>query len=371
MAKPNIATASAARGRGGRAAATSESTGVTGCCNDTDMQALLRHQRECCIQHTAISAPVGVAVITGTGSTSQQPGFRPYGGAVDNRGEVRDFLTTRRARITPEQAGLPDHGGKRRVPGLRRTEVAALAGVSVEYTRSSNEATWPARPNQYSRRSPGRCSSTKPNARTCSTSPAPPAAPSAAAGEPAEDPAQHLQHPGHPRSSGVHRNARMDILAANPLCYALYAGILTPQTLPLNLARFLFLDPRAPEFFVEWDTVADDTVAALRTEAGRSPRDRNLTDLVGELATRSDEFRTRWARHNVRLHRTSPKRIRHALVGEMQLTGDALELPGAGAGTPTSPAAGSPATAKRQRSGEPSFYVSVRQRQFRYFRSCE
>ena len=102
--------------------------GLTGCCNETDMRALLRHQRECCIQHTATSAPVGVAVVTGTGSTSHQPGFRPYGGAVDNRGEVRDFLTTRRARITPEQAGLPDYGGKRRVPGLRRTEVAALAG---------------------------------------------------------------------------------------------------------------------------------------------------------------------------------------------------------------------------------------------------
>jgi len=147
----------------------------------------------------------------------------------------------------------------------------------------------------------------------------------------------------------------MDILAANPLCYALYAGILTPQTLPLNLARFLFLDPRAPELFVEWDTAA-----ALRTEAGRSPRDRNLTDLIGELATRSDEFRTRWARHNVRLHRTSHKRIRHALVGEVQLTGDALELPGEGLTliTYTAPAgsapAESPATAKRQPSGKPT-----------------
>src|SRR5205085_10573479 len=86
-----------------------------------------------CIQHTAISAPLRVAGIRDTGSTSQQPRVRPYGGAVDNRGEVRDFLTTRRARITPEQAGLPDYGGRRRVPGLRRTEVAALAGVSVEY----------------------------------------------------------------------------------------------------------------------------------------------------------------------------------------------------------------------------------------------
>jgi len=87
-AKPSIATAGAARGRAGRAAATSASTGVTGCCNDTDVRALLRHQLECGIQHTAISAPEGVAVIRGTGRTSKQPGFRPYGGAVDNRGEA-------------------------------------------------------------------------------------------------------------------------------------------------------------------------------------------------------------------------------------------------------------------------------------------
>jgi hypothetical protein len=126
------------------------------------------------------------------------------------------------------------------------------------------------------------------------------------------------------------RNSRMDILAANQMCFALYADILTPQALPLNLARFTFLDSRAPEFFVDWDTVADDTVAALRIEAGHSPLDRSLSDLVGELATRSDAFRTRWARHNVRFHRTAPKRIHNKVVGELQLTGDALELPGDG-----------------------------------------
>lgn len=251
---------------------------------------------------------------------------------MDNRGEVRDFLTTRRARITPEQAGLPNYGGKRRVPGLRRTEVAALAGVSIEYY------------TQLERGNLGGASDSVLEAL-------------AGALQLDEAERAHLFDLARAASSPIRggrrtsqskirasiyrildalaapayiRNARMDILAANPLCYALYADILTPQILPLNLARFLFLDPRAPEFFVEWDTVADDSVAALRTEAGRSPLDRNLTDLVGELATRSDEFRTRWARHNVRLHRTSPKRIRHALVGEVQLTGDALELPGEG-----------------------------------------
>jgi len=124
------------------------------------------------------------------------------------------------------------------------------------------------------------------------------------------------------------RNARMDILAANPLCMALYGDILTPQSLPLNLARFVFLDQRADGFFLDWTTIADDLVAALRTESGRSPLDRKLSDLIGELATRSDEFRTRWARHNVRLHRTAVKRIHNPIVGDVELTGDALDIPG-------------------------------------------
>ena len=95
-----------------------------------------------------------------------------------------------------------------------------------------------------------------------------------------------------------------------------------------DLARFLFLDPRAQEFFLDWDTVADGAVGALRGEAGRNPLDRSLTDLVGELATRSDEFRTRWSRHDVRLHRTAVKQLRNKLVGDIELTGDALEIPG-------------------------------------------
>jgi MmyB-like transcription regulator ligand binding domain len=85
---------------------------------------------------------------------------------------------------------------------------------------------------------------------------------------------------------------------------------------------------RAEDLYLDWNTVADDTVAALRMEAGRSPLHRKLSDLVGELATRSDSFRTRWARHNVRHHRTSAKHIHNPVVGDLTLTGDALELPG-------------------------------------------
>lgn len=124
------------------------------------------------------------------------------------------------------------------------------------------------------------------------------------------------------------RTGRGDIVAVNPLCSALYGDILRPETLPMNVARFVFLDPRSQEFFLDWDTVADDTAAALRIQAGQTPTDRQLSDLIGELATRSDAFATRWAKHNVRLHRTATKRLHNPIVGDLELTGDALQLPG-------------------------------------------
>jgi len=124
------------------------------------------------------------------------------------------------------------------------------------------------------------------------------------------------------------RDARMDILAANPLCVALYDGILTNDGTPTNLARFVFLDGRAHGFFLDWDEVADGTVGSLRAEAGRNPMDRALTDLIGELTTRSDPFASKWAQHDVRLHRTATKRLHNSLVGDLELTGNALELSG-------------------------------------------
>lgn len=122
----------------------------------------------------------------------------------------------------------------------------------------------------------------------------------------------------------------MDVLAANSLCFALYSGIFNPATLPVNLARLMFLDERSRNFFVEWETIADDLAAALRVESGRNPRDRALNSLIGDLAAGSTEFSTRWARHNVRFHRTARKTMRNPLIGEIELTGDALELPGEG-----------------------------------------
>ena len=251
---------------------------------------------------------------------------------MDNRAEVRDFLTSRRNRLTPEQAGLAAYGGNRRVSGLRRTEVATLAGVSIEYyTRmergnlsgvSDTVLDAVARALQLDEAERGHLSDLARTASATATGT------SRRIPRPIVRPSINRILDGMTGVPAYVRNPRMDILAANPLCMALYGDILTPQTLPLNLARFMFLDSRAHEFFLDWDTIADDLVAALRTESGRSPLDRKLSDLVGELATRSDEFRVRWARHNVRLHRTTVKRIHNPVVGDIELTGDALAISG-------------------------------------------
>jgi len=122
------------------------------------------------------------------------------------------------------------------------------------------------------------------------------------------------------------RNGRMDVLAANRLGRALYSEMFADPRRPVNSARFTFLDPHATTFFVDWDHAADDSVAVLRGEAGRNPHDRALTDLVGELSTQSHAFRTRWARHDVRYHDTGAKRLHHPVVGELELTFEVLTL---------------------------------------------
>ncbi len=245
---------------------------------------------------------------------------------------MREFLTTRRANVTPEQAGLPTYGDKRRVPGLRREEVALLAGVSADY---------------YIRLERGNLAGVSEQvldalARALRLDDAERShlhdLVRASAG-PVRGPrraAPSKVRPGVLRilesMSGPTyvRNARLDILAANDPALALYDGILDRKHLPMNLARFLFLDDRAPGFFLDWETVADDAVATLRGEGGRNPQDKSLTDLVGELATRSTEFRTRWAQHNVKHHRTASKQLHNSLVGDIDLTGEAMELAGDG-----------------------------------------
>jgi hypothetical protein len=124
------------------------------------------------------------------------------------------------------------------------------------------------------------------------------------------------------------QNGRLDVLYANELGRALFPGLFSDPNRPANLARFVFLDRSATDFFIDWESIANDIVALLRAEAGRDPYSRALTDLVGELSTHSEEFRVRWAAHNVRIHRTGVKNFHHPVVGDLTLTYEVLELPG-------------------------------------------
>jgi transcriptional regulator with XRE-family HTH domain len=248
---------------------------------------------------------------------------------VDNRNEIRQFLTSRRAKISPEQAGLPTYGGNRRVAGLRREEVALLAGVSVDYyTRlergnlggvSEGVLDALARALQLDEAERGHLFDL---ARAATTT-----------ARPRRRPTPQRVRPGIQRildamdAPADLRNGRRDILAANRLGYALYSELYLDPVRPANVARFVFLSPRAREFFPDWEGAANDLVANLRTEAGRNPHDRGLQDLVGELSTRSQEFRSRWAAHHVRQHQTGRKRLHHPVVGNLELTYEVLALP--------------------------------------------
>ncbi|MFC4470758.1 helix-turn-helix domain-containing protein [Streptomyces xiangluensis] len=249
---------------------------------------------------------------------------------ADFRAEIREFLGTRRARVTPEQAGLPTYGGeRRRVTGLRREEVALLAGISSEY---------------YTRLERG-------NATGVSESVIEGIAQALQLDEaerihlldllrgagatrpPRRRPAQQRVRPAVQRvldsmtgTPAFVLNGRGDILAANDLGRALFSPVYADPVRPPNNARFIFLDPHAPEFFRHWDEVAGDAVAMLRAEAGRDLYDRRLTDLIGELSTRSEDFRHRWAAHNVRMHTTGVKLLHHPVVGDLDLPFETFPL---------------------------------------------
>jgi transcriptional regulator with XRE-family HTH domain len=270
---------------------------------------------------------------------------------MDIRDDIREFLTTRRARLTPDQVGLPDFGGRRRVPGLRREEVALVAGMSVEYyvrlergnatgvsesvlegigralqlddaeqahlydlVRTANQGARPRR-----RTGPTRPLQVRPGV-------------------------QHLLDTME-NVPVIVQSGRLDAVATNQLGRALFSPLFdrtasrrtasdrTPadqrrdhQEPPENLARFVFLGPGAEQFFRDWDDTAQQTVALLRTEAGRAPYDRALSDLVGELSTRSDAFRVLWASHDVRAHQTGRKNVHHPVVGDLDLTYEAMTL---------------------------------------------
>lgn len=247
---------------------------------------------------------------------------------MNQREDIRDFLTSRRAGIRPEQVALPPYHGRRRVPGLRREEVALLAGISVDY---------------YTRLERGNLTAVSDTVLD------------AVAKVLRLDDAERTHlfslakgtgRPRRNRSAGgatltPHiqwmldaivtapawvQNERLDLLAVNPLSRLLNFGLTDESPKPVNLARYMFLDPRSHDYFPDWGHHADDAVAILRTAAGKDPDDPQLTQLVGELSTRSEEFRVRWGSHNVRQHRSGHKRINPPTVGILELTYEGMEL---------------------------------------------
>jgi transcriptional regulator with XRE-family HTH domain len=248
---------------------------------------------------------------------------------MDTKSEIRAFLTSRRARITPEQVGLASFGS-RRVPGLRREEVAVLAGVSVPY---------------YTRLERGDINGVSTSvlealARALQLDEAERAHlfDLARAAQPTQARTHRRQPIQHVRpevqwtldaitgAAAYAGNDRLDILASNELGRALFSQFYAAPTRPVNHARFVFLDPRAETFYDDWERVAGECVAILRWAAGRDPHDRDLSDLVDELTAHSEAFRTRWAAHDVRFHNAGLKHFHHPVVGELRLSFKRLDL---------------------------------------------
>ncbi|MFE5909563.1 helix-turn-helix domain-containing protein [Streptomyces wedmorensis] len=251
----------------------------------------------------------------------------------DNRADIRDFLADRRARITPEQAGLPT-SGRRRVPGLRREEVAVLAGVSTEwYTRLEKGHINGVSEDVLD--AVARALRLDEDERIYLFD-------LARAAQPAgRTPRRRKAVDVPPRvrwlldsitlSAAFVTNGRLDIVATNALARALFSPVFDSPTaderrLP-NFARYYFLDPGSHHFVADWDQAVALTAALLRAEAGRYPHDKALRELIGELSTLSTDFRTQWAVHDVRIHHSGVKTFHHPDAGPLELTYQPLDLP--------------------------------------------
>lgn len=249
---------------------------------------------------------------------------------MDIKREIKDFLMSRRGRITPEMAGLAYAGSDdRRVPGLRREEVAMLAGVSVEYyTRMERGSLASAsdsvldslsRVLQLTTDERAHLYDLAGNARARSRTRRKPQA------EPVVTEA--IQHVIDSMTvPAVVQNSRMDLIAANELGRALYPGPFS-MTGQANFARFAFLDSRAADFYGDFEGARNFTVSILRAAAGRDPLDKKLSDLIGELAARSSDFAARWGKHNVQRHSQGRKTFHHPGVGTLDLIYTDLALP--------------------------------------------
>jgi len=251
---------------------------------------------------------------------------------IDNRDDVREFLMSRRARVTPEQVGLPAGGG-RRVAGLRRSEVAMIAGVSVEYyarlergqvagastgvlealaTALQLDDTERAHLFDLARAADGIPASGRPRSRRTTRSTSRPS----------------LQWALDAVVDGVAfvRDQHQDLLATNSLARAFYSPVIGDGGRTPNLARFQFLDPASRDFYPDWELFAEMCVGIMRAAAGRDPHDAGLHDLVGELSTRSEVFRRLWGAHDVRSHGAGTKRFVHPVVGELTLAYEELAV---------------------------------------------
>jgi transcriptional regulator with XRE-family HTH domain len=248
---------------------------------------------------------------------------------VETKREIQEFLTSRRAAVTPEQAGLPTYGA-RRVPGLRREEVAVLAGVSVPYyTRLErgdlsgvSEGVLEALAGALKLNDAERA-----HLFDLARAVHPTGAPKRRrAAKPRVRPDVQWTLDAISGAAAYVGNDRLDILATNELGRALFSELYATPTRPANFARFCFLDPRAEVFYPDWDGAARTTAEILRAAAGRDPHDRELSDLIGELATQSQEFRTHWAAHNVRFHASAAKVFNHPVVGELSLSFNRMDI---------------------------------------------
>jgi transcriptional regulator with XRE-family HTH domain len=291
------------------------------------------------VHATVGSGRQAVARLRGNASASQSSSDPPYRGVmnqVDHRTLVRDFLVSRRERITPDQAGLPAYGGAhRRVKGLRREEVALLAGVSIDYYVRMERGNLAGASDQVLRGVADALQLDEAEREhLVALARAAGPAPRRTRTRPAlvRPVVQQVLDAMTDAPSWV-RNGRHDILAVNSLARALYSSVLESAVAgatdkrPANTTRFMFLDPAARDFFMDYERMAADAAAMLRLEAGRSPHDADLHSLVGELSTQSDLFRRHWASQNVKFHRSGRKRLRHPAVGELDLNFEAMDLP--------------------------------------------
>ncbi|MEV6992830.1 helix-turn-helix transcriptional regulator [Streptomyces sp. NPDC093228] len=245
--------------------------------------------------------------------------------------ELARFLRARRIQVTPEQVGLPMGPGLRRTPGLRREELATLAGVSIDYytrlERGKETRPSPAVVDSLARALRLETDEHKHlrrlAARAARTAPEPPIAPSRAV----RPGVQLLLENLRPGPAYV-LSRTLDILAANPGGLHLYAGMESWPVKQRNLARYYFLHPAARDLFPEWDTRIRGCVARLRALAGTDPDAPDLAQLVGELLLKSEDFARLWERYDVRPHRPGTKRFHHPRVGDLTLGYQSMLLEG-------------------------------------------